>query len=58
MSKAMRGYGCIMKRVKKNQGGLSQDKPDKKFLGKTKDRKPPKKRLRPANLKLSVTTID
>ena len=54
----MRGYGCIMKRVKKNQGGLSQDKPDKKFLGKTKDRKPPKKRLRPANLKLSVTTID
>jgi len=25
MSKAMRGHGCVMKRVKKNQGGLSQD---------------------------------
>ena len=77
----MRGYGCVMKRVKKNGGGLPQDEPDikilangkikdvrtdegkytseiKKSLGKTKDKKPPKKRLRPANLKLSVTTID
>ena len=32
MSKAMRGYGCVMKRIKKQQGGLSQDKPDIKIL--------------------------
>ena len=32
MSKAMRGYGCVMKRTKKKQGGLSQDKPDIKIL--------------------------
>ena len=36
MSKAMRGYGCVMKRIKKNQGGLSQDKPDIKILANKK----------------------
>jgi len=36
MSKAMRGYGCVMKRTKKNQGGLLQDKPDIKILANKK----------------------
>ena len=36
MSKAIRGYGCVMKRIKKNQGGLSQDKPDIKILANKK----------------------
>ena len=32
----MRGYGCVMKRTKKNQGGLSQNKPDIKILANKK----------------------
>ena len=41
MSKAMRGYGCVMKRTKKNQGGLAQNKTDIKILAnkKIKDEK-------------------